>query len=310
MARAPLRVLFLAASPPGFPELDYEREEEFLLGAIESSASLEVGDLGTFKELEDRVDAFKPHIVHLSGHATTSEDGAAFAFENEAGDYADRRSARRLAGVFRGSGVRCVFVSGCGTALAPSRDLLGGLCQSLVANEVPLAIGWAASIVDNVATAIAKSFYSAVVEGRTADFALARARSSVWDGGPDFGDPSWSLPVLYSSVPDMRVRDETHEDDQTDEKPKSSNLNRPLPDMAKGYARQFAGRRRQLQAILPGLRDGRYHGVIITGIDGTGKSSLATRLVRRLEGDGGRKGPQADCPYVQAWRADQSRRVA
>ncbi len=283
-----LRVLFLAASPRNFPELDYEREEELLLGAVGSSAHLEIGDLGTFKELEDRVDAFRPHIVHLSGHATTSEDGAAFAFESEAGN-ADLKSAGQLSGLFRGSGVRCVFVSGCATAIAPSRDLLGGLCQSLVANGVPLAVGWAASIVDQVAIRIAKSFYSTLVSGRDVDYALASARSSVWDDGPGFGDPSWSLPVLYALVPDMRVYDETREIKPADEKLKSSDLNRPLPDMAEGYARQFTGRRRELQAILSGLRDDKY-GVIITGMDGTGKSSLATRLVRRLERDGGREG--------------------
>jgi len=285
---APLRVLFLAASPQGFPELDYEREEELFLGALESSATLEIGDLGTFKELGDRIDSFKPHIVHLSGHATTGDAGAAFAFESEAGD-ADLRSAQRIAAVFRGAGVRCAFVSGCGTAVAPSRDLLGGVCQSLVANGVPLAIGWAASIIDNVATEVAKSFYSTVVDGRPADFALARARSSV-RVEPDSGDPSWSLPILYSSVADMRVYDETAKAQGGDDRSRPSHLNRPLPGMREGFAQQFNGRRRELQAALPGLRDGRYAGVIITGMDGTGKSSFATRLVRRLEGDGGRKG--------------------
>lgn len=282
-----LRILFLASSPRGLPELDCEREEEFLLDAVASAASVEVeiGDLGTFRELQDRIASFKPHIVHLSGHGTKSDEGAAFFFESEAGDE-DPRSARLLAATFRGSGVRCVFVSGCVSAVAPARNHLGGLCQSLVANGVPLAIGWAASIGDNVASAIAKSFYSLISADRAADLALTSARSFVWDGGPTFGDPSWSLPVLYASVPDTRISGELIDPQMVDNRPKSSTLKKPLPKMADGYARYLAGRRRELQVALPGLRDGTYTGVFITGLDGTGKSSLATRIVRRLEGDG------------------------
>jgi hypothetical protein len=42
-------------------------------------------------------------------------------------------------------------VSGCQLGKAPW-EALAGICQSLVGAEVPLAVGWAASIADDLAT--------------------------------------------------------------------------------------------------------------------------------------------------------------
>jgi tetratricopeptide (TPR) repeat protein len=278
----PLRVLFLTASPRDQDELNYEREEEFLLSAIQG-AFVEVGDLGTFEELKDRLDASRPHVVHLSGHGTIGDHGAAFIFEDEKG-LSNPQPAAQLGRLFSGSGVRCVFVSGCVSGQAPPREILGGICQSLVAHGVPMAVGWAAAILDEVATQVAKSFYGTLAKGQPVDFALARARSTARGGGSVRGDPSWSLPLLYATVRDQRVYDN---DMAPRGEPAPSRLQQPLPGMTAGYARQFTGRRRELQAILPDLRDDERKGVVITGMGGTGKSSLATRLARKLEADSG-----------------------
>src|SRR5205085_10031634 len=48
----------------------------------------------------------------------------------------------------------------------------------------------------------------------------------------------------------------------------------------------FVGRRREQQRLLPALREGKFQTVLLTGLGGTGKSSLATRLARKLEPDG------------------------
>jgi len=60
----------------------------------------------------------------------------------------------------------------------------------------------------------------------------------------------------------------------------------PLPGMIEGYAEHFVGRRREQQRLLPKLRDGSIQTVVITGLGGSGKSSLATRLAWKLKGDG------------------------
>jgi len=58
-----------------------------------------------------------------------------------------------------GSGVQCVFVSGCQSGKAP-RESLAGICRGLVCGEVALAVGWAASIADDLATNFARTMHS------------------------------------------------------------------------------------------------------------------------------------------------------
>jgi tetratricopeptide (TPR) repeat protein len=237
--------------------------------------------LGTFDELMDRVEKFEPHIVHLSGHGTLSNDGAAFIFENDVGNSAPK-SAKELGRRFAGSGVKCVFVSGCQTGSAPARDAAVGLCQAIISEGVPMAVGWAAPIDDETATTIAERFYRSAALGRDVDFALARAR---WDGKSAVGgqgDASWSLPVLYAITADARLFDKEAERNRV---PPNNEL-RPLPGMLQGHAKNLVGRRRDLQAILPKLRrEGELRGVVLTGMGGSGKSSLATRLARKLEAE-------------------------
>jgi tetratricopeptide (TPR) repeat protein len=276
-----LRVLFAACSPRDvLPELDYEREEELLSGAVGSDTRLEIAILGTFEELMDRVDKFKPHIVHLSGHGTLSDEGAAFYFENDVG-ISDPRSARDLGRQFAGSGVKCVFVSGCQTGSAPARDAAAGLCQAIVSEGVPMAVGWGAPIDDETATIIAERFYRSAAQGNDVDFALARARGDGKGAVEARGDASWSLPVLYATTADTRLFDNAAQKISTS----PNNELKPLPGMLQGYAKSLIGRRRELQAILPKLRKGELRGVVLTGMSGSGKSSLATRLARKLEAE-------------------------
>jgi putative protein kinase ArgK-like GTPase of G3E family len=50
----------------------------------------------------------------------------------------------------------------------------------------------------------------------------------------------------------------------------------------------FLGRRREQQQLLPALRAGDLQAVVLTGLGGAGKSTLATRLARKLQADGWR----------------------
>ena len=308
----PLRLLLAVSSPTDLATLDYEREEEYLLRAISGlDVAFDSGDLGSFQDLRDHVEQFQPHVVHLTGHgavlkkcprceglngpdekvckncSSSLEEVSAqghFAFEDESGK-ADMRSSEELRRLMAASGVQCVFVSGCETGKAPPVEAMGGVCQGLVSQEVPLAIGWAASISDDVANQFARSFYRTLAAGRPVDRALVQARQDVAKACKKMGDPSWTLPVLYSATnqgvifdPDPRRRKE--------EPSRQIGEQRPLPGMIEGYAEQFVGRKREQQRLLASLRDGSLQTVIITGLGGSGKSSLATRLAWKLKGDG------------------------
>ena len=283
----PLRIFFMACAPGDQPELNYEREEESLFQAIGKAGRnvvIDSGDMGSFEELRQSINEFQPHIVHLTGHGIVKEDGLGyFAFEDERGN-ADLRSSLEIRQeLFAGSSVQCAFISGCQSGKAPPVEALGGVCQGLVGEEVPLAIGWAASIADNIATQFAATFYNTLAAGQPVDRALTQARLSIKKLCEEQGDPSWTLPVLYSATSQRLVFD-PHMQPVT--LLRKSMVQSPLPGMTEGYAKQFIGRRREMQEFLPALREGSLQTVLITGLGGTGKSTLATRLARKLEADG------------------------
>ena len=281
----PLRVLYMVSAPQDQQELDFEREEELLLRAfaqVGRKVVFDSGDLGSFEELRERIDAFRPHIVHLTGHGMAQDATAYFAFEDERGA-SDRRSAAELGQLFAGSGVQCAFLSACQAGKAPGQAVLDGLAQGLLAQGVPLVIGWAASIQDDVATQVAGSFYNTVSSGQTTvDRALVTARQTARRLCDPRGDPSWSLPVLYAGTAQAGVFDPT----RSEPSPRPSLVVDALPSMLTGYTPHFLGRRRELQQLLPGLRAGELQTVVLTGLGGAGKSTLATRLARKLGADG------------------------
>lgn len=281
----PLRVLFVACSPLNEAALDYEKEEESLVRVMAKTGSKVVfdsGDMGSYEELQERLHQFDPHVVYLTGHGIVKEDGLGyFCFEDERGN-SDLRSSKELRALFAGSSVQCVFVSGCQTGKAPPISALGGICQGLVSEEVPLAIGWAASIADTVATEFATSFFKTLTAGQPIGRAMNQARQAIRKTCDEMGYPAWTLPVLYAATTQTHLFDS-----ERNEKSRRPNLRlQPLPGMVEGYAEHFVGRRREIQRLLPALRDGSKQIVFLTGIGGAGKSTLATRLVRKLEGDG------------------------
>jgi tetratricopeptide (TPR) repeat protein len=280
----PLRLLFMACSPSDQPTLDYEKEEEALFRAIYGQdVAFDSCDLGTFEELKEKVSEFQPHIVHLTGHGAVREGQGRFAFEKEDGT-ADLVPSEDLRRFLAGSGVQCVFVSGCQSGKAP-REALAGICQALVGAEVPLAVGWAASIADDLATNFARTFYRTLKDGQPVDRALLLARQEAWKACEERGDPSWTLPVIYSSTNQIQIFDPDPQR-PLEALTRQNMVLDALPGMKEGYAEHFVGRRREQQRLLPALRSGDLQVVIITGLGGSGKSTLATRLARKLETSG------------------------
>ena len=280
----PLRLLFMACSPSDQPTLDYEKEEEALFRAIYGQdVAFDSCDLGTFEELKEKVNEFKPHIVHLTGHGAVLEGQGRFAFEKEDGT-ADLVPSEDLRRFLAGSGVQCVFVSGCQSGKAP-REVLAGICQSLVGAEVPLAVGWAASIADDLATNFARTFYKTLKDGQPVDRALLLARQEAWKVCQKRGDPSWTLPVIYAATNQIQIFDPDPQR-PLEVLTRQNMVLDALPGMKEGYAEHFVGRRREQQRLLPALRSGDLQVLIITGLGGSGKSTLATRLARKLETSG------------------------
>ena len=307
----PLRLLFMACAPVDQNPLDYDLEEEALLRAISGDVIFDSCDMGTFDELRQKVTQLQPHVVHLTGHGFVGKmcpkckelnepsDIACrkctvslndintqgyFAFEDDTGN-TDWRSSKEIGRRLAGSGVQCAFISGCQTGEAPSGEAVAGICQGLVSKEVPLAIGWAAPIADDLATQFAHIFYEALAAPRDVDYALNQARQVIWDICKRQGDPSWTLPVLYSATDQGLIFDPDLQ--RPVELPlRTTIVQQPLPGMTEGFAEHFVGRRREQQKILPSLRNGTIQVLILTGIGGSGKSSLATKIALKLKAEG------------------------
>jgi len=280
----PLRLLFMACAPIDQDPLDYELEEKRLLEALSGSdLAFESGDLGTYEELCERVESFEPHIVHISGHGLVKDGKGLFCFENDAG-LTDYRSSEEIADSLVGKNVQFIFVSGCQTSKSPAFEALKGICQGLVNYEIPMAMGWAAPIADNLATQFASTFYRSLTS-QPVDGALTTARKNVWEQCKNQGDLSWTLPNLYVSTTQSRVVDPDL-NRKSVEPIRKTMVQLPLKDMLEGFAEHFVGRRREQQRLIPAFRTNKLQVLILSGMGGCGKSSLATRIARKLETEG------------------------
>jgi hypothetical protein len=154
-----------------------------------------------------------------------------------------------------------------------------------VSEEIPLAIGWAASVEDTVSTGFMAAFYRSLAAGESIDRALVDGRDAMRPAWEDWGDPSWALPVLYAATDQAHVVDPDPAHPR-EVPPRRGVVQRALPGMTEGHAASFVGRRREQQRLLPALRDGSIRVLVITGLGGSGKSTLATRIANKLEANG------------------------
>ena len=290
----PLRILFMAASPIDQKPLDYEKEEDAILTAVTTlaGARIFVGEMGSLDELTSLIKQVRPQIVHLSGHGQLQHNGVGtFCFEDERGE-TDPKAAVHLVPILKESGVQCVFLNACETAQAD----VAGFCQSLVKAGLPLAIGWAAPVADDLATVFAETFYREILSGEPIPTAMALARMKIEREGrrsatvaePESQEATFVLPQLYCATSgdsppidrlfDARLPQEDYRGPET--------RYETLPNGVIGLRHGFIGRRREQQTLIPPLRDGEITVVLLTGIGGQGKSTLCTRVANRLESTG------------------------
>ena len=286
----PLRVLLMACSAEGVePVLDFEHEERLILQATEDQPiELVVEESGSLGGLTQRIasqEAGYYDIMHLTGHASIRDGRPCFIMEDDIGQPVFATAAN-IAGAFQGRWPRLVFLSGCRTGEAIDRGVLPSLCEQIVEVGAPAVLGWALPVGDQSASVVAAHLYGSLAIGQRIDEAVARARARLVEEE----SPDWHLLRLYTDATPLtppvtaleepgrltvRVR---HADVEfIDAGSKSEVCPREL----------FVGRRRAIQRCLRILRARQgqpdYHdGVVLTGMGGLGKSSLAARLCERM----------------------------
>ena len=295
--RGPLRILVAIGSPESQDSagelLNYEAELTRIVRAVEDarrggSAYVRVLHRGTLAELRralaEDLEGF--HVLHLSCHAGPGE----LILEDDDGNE-DRVSAERLVaeGVPAGTDLPLVVLAGCATGLRgrTGQDPDGALvsfAEALARRGVPQVLAMQAPVSDRYATELAGELYGWLASARDTDTLVAlaearrsceRRRQSLPATSPRRGAPEWATPALLVRGPRLPLynRDETfgavHAAIQ--------------PVLAEGVVvrgvGEFVGRRREEREGRRALASSKA-GLVIYGIGGVGKSTLAAELVR------------------------------
>ncbi|MEU8262961.1 CHAT domain-containing protein [Micromonospora sp. NPDC048999] len=291
-ANRPLRVLFMATSPEGVePVLSYEAEEAAILAATSrTGADLVVEESGTLEGLRFLSRDYGTgyfDVLHLSGHATISVNGQpAFLVENEFGGLA-YATADQIAQAMAGHWPRLVFVSGCLTGNAPDGGAFPSMSESLVRAGAPAVLGWALPVGDVSATEFAAELYRSLADGQPLDRAIVEARQHLykhkrgnWHLLRAYADRSPLAPMVTPLLTKGRARIQIRPADQEFLDPQTR-LSRVAARAA------FVGRRRVIQRCLRTLKQPYGSGdaaeaLVLHGMGGLGKSSLASRLLERM----------------------------
>nr|WP_242018513.1 tetratricopeptide repeat protein [Pseudanabaena sp. FACHB-1998] len=287
-ADRPLRVMFMATDPEGVePRLNFEGEEGRILDATRGVAlTLRVEESGCVSELKKtwrRYGANHFDVFHLTGHASINDKGEPFFItETETGDRFDAK-AGEIVDALRYRFPRLVFLSGCRTGQAGSQGATPSMAEALLNLGLAAVLGWGRPIGDNVATQAAACLYESLATGSN----LVEAIAATYQKLREENIPNWYLLRLYGRgkldvslaalVLPMgdRLLPLSSEIEQLFLDPDDATTPRVV------RREDFVGRRRILQSSLRRLQ-GSDLGVLLHGMGGLGKTTVAKRLLERM----------------------------
>lgn len=284
----PLNVLFMATSPLGVePELDYEAEEGRILKATQRTTfNLQVEESGYLNEIRHVVGEYEQSyfdVFHLTGHATHKDGKPCFLTEDEYGNRVDS-STDAIANALTYPLPHLIFLSGCRTAYDYSSDnaVVPSMAEELLNMGATTVLGWGERVRDPDATSAASQLYRELSQGRTLMAAIACTYKALIDQKV----PDWHKLRLYvaDTFPQALVTRLRTAGRAQVPKPSMTVEFRDDEKRLRVVTREdFVGRRRQLQNCLRTLKtEFDKVGVLIHGMGGWGKSSIASRLWDRL----------------------------
>ncbi|OKH42171.1 NB-ARC domain-containing protein [Nostoc calcicola FACHB-389] len=281
-----LQVLFMATSPLDVkPVLDFEGEEARILEATKRQPlALTVEESGCLSELGYLVDGYDRDyfdVLHLTGHATLQDGQPRFITETEIGE-AFYASAGDIAQELQFRLPKLIFLSGCRTGQAGNSGSVPSMAEELLKSGAKAVLGWGQKVLESDATAAAAALYEELSAGKQITEAVACTYQALIKNKAR----DWHLLRLYAAgnlpsslVTPLRTRGR---------KPApplsvSTQFLDPAGKVKVPTRESFVGRRRQLQNCLRVLTQSTDEvGVLIHGMGGLGKSSLAARLCDRL----------------------------
>ena len=293
----PLRILVCIASPDDDNRqhklLDVERELALILDAVEgvrNDAYVRVLNGGTAAEITAALNDQRFHVLHVSCHAGPG----VIALEHDDGSR-HRVTAQQFANEVLPPNRRppLIVLAGCATNQLTSGDgdddgaALTGFAKDLTSQGVTGVIAMSATVTDAYASEFCGHLYRhlASTEEPAVVRAVAEARQRVEAdrrSNEKVRDAEWATPVLTTHQPTARLYnpDAPAEDLAV---PTKVALDQAIPLRA---VDEFVGRRKELREIRRALTT-RSEGVVIRGMGGVGKSTLAAKVLEQLADDSG-----------------------
>jgi CHAT domain len=198
--RPPLRVLATVAKPR---DLGPVREAETLdaLRALSRAAQVDVDVLAhpTTMRLEDRVAAFRPHVVHVLAHGDYEDGRGSIALEDDAGG-SDWVPDAEFADLFAKADAtpHIVLLHACEGGTIGFSSTFAGLAPRLVEIGVQAVIAMQYPVTNGAASAFATAFYAELAHQRPIDAAVQAARRRMTTSRPGSYDTGeFAIPVLY-----------------------------------------------------------------------------------------------------------------
>ncbi|BCL35694.1 tetratricopeptide repeat protein [Nostoc sp. MS1] len=281
-----LQVLFMATSPLNVsPVLDFEGEEAQILAATaRQPLTLTVEESGCLSELGNLVKSYDKDyfdVLHLTGHATLQDGQPRFITETPTGE-AEYASAEDISQELQFRLPKLIFLSGCHTGQAGKAGSVPSMAEELLKAGAKAVLGWGQAVLETDATEAAATLYGELSAGKQITEAVASTYQTLIKNKAR----DWHLLRLYAAgeLPSALVT------------PLRTRGRKPAPPLSvatefldpagkvKVPTREsFVGRRRQLQNCLRVLTQASDEvGLLIYGMGGLGKSSLAARLCDRL----------------------------
>ena len=288
----PLRIVVAIAAPlDGEPELDYESELRNIVASVREARAggteVRIVTFATMAEIKKALGAGDVHVLHISCHGSAGR----LVLEDESGG-ARLVDARTLVeeAIPPGKMPPVICLAACDVNVTDRPNNLPAVADELVSSGAPAVIGTETSVSDRYATLVFARVYAELAKAAEPDpaTALAAARREVLracensERSRDRGEQvlsGWSVVTVQAASSRKALFDPTTARPSRNESSPVAPEVGDLPALEPG---SFVGRRREQLEIPRLLADEDHGGVVLHGIGGIGKTSLANEILRRV----------------------------